>query len=298
MWGLLMRHLADRSARWLYSICGALEQQPTDRVDVICNALIGLHICDVLLGTNGDHFDAAAKSADKMIVSEDAGFGLADSVPAGLYIVTAALLRRSGKRLPILVDVLSRSARIAAKAGLWASEDPVDSYEARLLLSHLGYVEGPPDFDVETLSDHAEGLDIPASTEGLEDLLRRIEAITALGTRRISVPAKATWIIELLGGLSMAAYKSYDFVTGGRALRAVHYLGNVEYLAQECMTYIRLHQRDDGRFGYFGPEEESLIAAIATFDPWRDLYLPVCISCLRTVAEVSTRWRLANCWIS
>jgi hypothetical protein len=107
-----------------------------------------------------------------------------------------------------------------------------------------------------------------------------------------------TWIQELLCGLALHFLRSYDFLTACRVLRAIAYLGlddGADFKA--CLSFLRLHQRPNGAFGFFGLEEAPLKAqGVDGLALDARLYLPVTTACLLALCEGSGQptWWLYN----
>ena len=59
------------------------------------------------------------------------------------------------------------------------------------------------------------------------------------------------------------------------------------------MDFLRLHQRPEGAFGFFGAEERKLREAAPRISVENELYLPVTLECVWALAEgLDPRWRL------
>lgn len=126
---------------------------------------------------------------------------------------------------------------------------------------------------------------LTASRQEVEDLAQRIHAWTGCGTLPVSLSPGDAWIPEMLAGLATHCLRQYNFLTAGKLLRAIAYLGGGP--VEEQLGFLCLHQRPEGAFGFLGPEESRLPDRDADLD----LYLPVTVSCLWALAE-ATGWRL------
>ncbi len=179
--------------------------------------------------------------------------------------------------------------------GAILGEEPetADGLDRELVLSALGLPTDPESFPAEA-GDRMTGLRLTASREEVEELALRIQTATACGTRPAPPSLAEPWLPEMVIGYAMHALRQYNLLGACKLLRAAAYLGAGEAASRECLDFLCLHQRPDGAFGYFGPEERKIAAGFPQgYSADLNLYLPVTLSCLWTLAECGDGgWRL------
>jgi hypothetical protein len=149
----------------------------------------------------------------------------------------------------------------------------------------LGLLPAPEPADDHDTLELARTFPLTASRQEVEDLALSIHAWTGCGTRPVVLEPEDAWIPEMLAGLATHCLRQYNFLTAGKLLRAIVYLGGGA--VEEHLGFLCLHQRPEGAFGFLGPEEGKLRDREADVD----LYLPVTVSCLWALAE-GAGWRL------
>ena len=85
--------------------------------------------------------------------------------------------------------------------------------------------------------------------------------------------------------LLMQKLRDYDLILGASLLRTLKYLdANVEEEADYATEFLASQQQSDGRFGYYARE---LVEGPRLRNADQDLYLPVSVSVLWALAEIS-----------
>jgi len=167
-------------------------------------------------------------------------------------------------------------------------------YEKRLLLHAMGLQPQPPRIGLSDLRDFARSLSFVGPESDVEGLLLRIHSYTSFGTRQVQLERSDYWIADLLAGLALTFFRKYDLPMGSRILRALSYLGVDTEDVDDCVDFLRLHQRPEGAFGFFGAQEYELLTSKSQeFSADFDLKLPITIECLWAIREASDRdWRM------
>jgi hypothetical protein len=85
--------------------------------------------------------------------------------------------------------------------------------------------------------------------------------------------------------VALHGLREYDLTLAATVLRTVGYLGMAGAgSVSHAVEYLRNQQQDDGRFGHFA----SIGPALARqSDVEFDLYVPVTVSCLWTISELT-----------
>jgi hypothetical protein len=240
-------------------------------------------------------FPEMAERVWKALMARDdpTGKPCSDTPPA-LKLIVSDLLLSEGFLIPSHHDFLMRTADVlnATPAGDALTDMPW--CEKRVLLHTFGLHSMPQLIDSSDLMACAKALPLTACAAGIEDLLLRINCFTAYGTRNVTMMSSDFWVGEVLVGLTIHFLRQYDFIMGCRLLRSVCYLSAGPGSSfNECVNFLKLHQRPEGAFGFFGPEEAEMKKTMSqSFSPESDLYLPVTIGCLLALGECSGNWRL------
>ncbi|HXO21896.1 MAG TPA: hypothetical protein VOA87_18430, partial [Thermoanaerobaculia bacterium] len=285
---------ARRARRWLLAQLDTAAG-PAAHADALHRILLGCALCDVLDddGTDGALPIVAGRVAAALVAGcLEAG---PPAAPA-LALLGAAILAAQGLFVPSLhgpEGLVSHVAALLATLPAQDLETELVLAEKRLLLDALGRHAVPVPADLSPALAFARALPLAAPAREVEALLLRIEAATAYGTRAAEIAAGDRWIGELLGGLAMRSLRQYDLNLACRTLRSMMYLGgDGGGSLADCSRFLCLHQRPEGAFGFFGIEERKLRATMPPgFSVDADLYLPVTVECLWTLAE-KTGWRL------
>jgi len=266
----------------------------------LCRVLLGCWICDSFAGETRTAFPRTAERVGAALRVREAEDGAGEAVPPTLKLAVAGLLASRGVFIPSLHAPDGYLPRVAALLGVTprrelAAEMPL--HEKRVLLHALGLHPAPDEEDLAVVTDFARAcpLDVKA-----EELILRIQVATGCGTGRVALAADDLWIGELLLGLAMHSLRSYDLPRGCELLRAASALGLGRAAGfGACMDFLRLHQRPEGSFGFFGAEERKLREAAPGVSAETALYLPVTLECLWALAEGAERaegldpgWRL------
>lgn len=285
--------VAHRSAGWLEHLGSRAAARDDLELDVLCNLLVGAYACDALCddGTNFKKMSGLLAERLAQFSPERLDYSRA---PASLYVLGFALIQRGGVEAPALEDFVTSLTRLLQKDGYASIENFDGAYEATLLLSRLGRCSEPPRLALQAVRDYCTALPVLLDQKRISDLLRHLEGLVALGSWPLTLPPDDLWIAEWVVGLATASLHEYDFVTGTRALRCAIYLGVGGYPLTVCLDFMCLHQRPDGRFGYFGPEQERLWSQSPSAMVDYEMELPICVTSVRTLAEAWRNWRLSR----
>lgn len=288
----LLATAAARASRWATTLLNTAETEGNHRPDVLCRVLVVSWLCSEILGTmEGDRPDLTDRVASLLVIHDDESMTWT-ATPAGLKLVSAALLRTGGRTVAVLDSFLER-AQAALSAQPRAAVDDLNLCEKRVFLHALGLGSEPHLLDVAEAGSVARSIDLtdPSATEGL---LLRVESSTAVGLRRVDPTSASSWLRELLTAIAMHYLRVYDLPRACRVVRALSHLGPPDAACTaECCDYLVAQGMPSGPFGFMGPEVAELTRSEGTFDPCSDLLLPITLDCLWTLAEgTGDGWRL------
>ncbi|QLH23607.1 hypothetical protein [Streptomyces sp. Rer75] len=200
------------------------------------------------------------------------------------------------KLLLLCHDVLRRRGTESAALASFVRETSdalrgMEPVPARLTgLAHLLDAMGEGPFTMSETSGWTDGDPLPSGTSLLladshtvRRLCNAIAAYTLFGSREM--PGRHPDLLLTLPVLVLQKLREYDLILGSTLLRALSYLGADDSETFDfAARYLGCQQQDDGRFGFYARElAEGPILRTAD----QDLFLPVAVSALWALAEVS-----------
>ena len=273
----LAREVADVEAEWLASLLGDGTDQ---HLRTQCSVLVGVWICSTLSPAAGERLPALTAS----VVAALDGDRAWTELPAALVFVTYGLLMQQQLAPAGLVRYVDAAADALARS----RPDDLSLGEARWLLHRLGLVEAPVAVAAPTLLESAHQLVLEPTEANAERVVLAAESRASFGAASGCGPG---WVSELLLGLAVHRARTDDLVSAGRATRAaVHLGGSCTGAAYELARYMTSRQRPEGGFG---PTQQRRDAGNGSEDPLAG-QLALSLSCLWTLAEVTTDWRLTT----
>lgn len=288
----------SRARQWLDDLSGTLLESETVRPEVLSKILLGHWVCDSRTANAGRAFRESAVRIGEALTLAEANDRVdwSKTAPA-LKLMVGALLSSQEVFVPFLHSRdgflrLATEAMNATPATEPFADMPLS--EKRVLLHAMALHPPPIRIEFSEVKTFARGLSLSEPGSAIEELLLRIHSHTSFGTVRANVKHSDRWIPELLAGLAITYFRKYDLLTGSRILRALCYLGAPAESLAPGIGFLKVHQRPDGAFGFFGIESYELRDKV----PDRlaldiELSLPVTIECLWTLAEASNaNWRL------
>jgi hypothetical protein len=280
----------EKDAEWLSRLLDRLSEERAPHPKAACGILVGIWICTALnSGLLAELSHIAGRVAERLSTVKQ----WADLPPA-LSILAYALLSRFGIAPPGLATFVRRLARVLDAN---SANDPVLDLafcEKRILLNQIGLVKSPVLLPFTDSVQAARAMPLDAPKAAVETLLLYLSSCTGYGTRLVRVSANKAWVGELLSGLSVRFFRSSDILTACNLARNISYLGfSADSSRADLIDFVLLQRRPEGGYGFFGAADRSLSTASGgAFMADSDLYLPITLSCLWTLAEATGGWRL------
>jgi hypothetical protein len=285
--------IAERTGRWLDKLMEELVASESPRPKALCQALVASWLCDEIAGAESGRVPALTRRIACHPRANDTTSACWSSVPAGLKLVSAALLRARGANVTALESFLEQATTILRAAPVRSAEDELDLYEKRVLLHALGLLKGPPPLLLNEVERFVQTMSFSDLTAP-EDLLVRIDACTAFGLRTIGPVPPSPDLVDLVAGFAAHFLRVYELPRACRAVRTLSRLGSCAHVAlDESCEFLLAQATPAGSFGRFGPELADLEQSDAPLEPEYDLLLPVALDCLWALAEgMCDGWRL------
>jgi len=291
-----LREVAERAAAWLTGVLQAELRNETCSPLTLCQVLVGLWACSALTdvsATTGDFSRIVAR------LSEDGPLQAWPSLPPLLKTVSAAWAARCGFRVQAMHGAggfLHRASGMFHNVTVGTLDDVLEMSEIWAAMHQLTLAPAPPAFSYTDFAGRAEAFPLDASASQLEALLQMIEASTASGTRVAQWAGELSWVPQLIAGLALNACRRYDLFKASSLLRIGISISADDMCARRllrrCARYLIFNQREDGAFGFLGPELANRPKDRGSAMDETDCLLPLTVNCLLALAESSGDWRL------
>lgn len=289
----------DKGHHWLTTLLKTDADLKNLRPAALCSILMGSWLCAEASNISKQHFiEISREIGNRLIVSGTNSTEEWSNTPATLKIVAAALMRSQDIFLPILHDDSGFVKQVEKVLSKQSTDDTIDELwltEKRILLHSLGLLCLRTPLDIGVLMQKFQEFSLSASQDDVEKLMLFARSHTLHGVRQQVQRIEYNDINHILSALAMHNLRRYDLTIGCNLLRTAQYFNCDSILSRTCLDYLTLNQRPDGSFGFFGTEERKLMNdKKRSHNVQIELYLPVAIECLWTLAEASGNWRLYN----
>lgn len=283
----------ERARYWLEKLLETVRGDIGIEPATFCRILLGYWICDNILSTPNSKFgDISQQVYQELMVRDRDNHKNFSDIPALLELIATILLFSQNLCVPSLQNFFCQVAKVVQKKLTHSAR--ISLYEKQLLFDVLGFPSLPSNpIHFSSVFESIRSFSLASDPNCVKQFLLQLNALTRYGTQPIASQACSPDFQEMLAGLATHFLRQYDFLMGGQVLRTMSYLGaNDRSDFKDCVDFLKLHQRSDGSFGFFGLEEAELKSkgksnlAIET-----ELYLPISVSCLWTLGETSSGWR-------
>ncbi len=291
-----LMEIAGRSRDWLNQIAETELGKQTCSALRLGQILVGLSCSSVLTG------DEPPTGLICRIVwrLRDASPAVEwESVPPLLQCVSAGWAAQHGVFVAALHGedgFLRRASAFFQGAPAETGPDVLEMNEIWVALHQLGMAPSPRSISENEGAAYGMRIAIDSDPRQLEELLLFVHASTASGTRRAQFAGESTWLPELVAGLAVDAFRRYDLMKAASLLRVGMSIGAEHSRARRvlrlCADYLIFNQREDGAFGFFGPELAMRRQQLGLAAEDSDYLLALTVNSLLTLAECFHDWRL------
>lgn len=280
-----------RAEDWLLTLAatdGSRGEATADDLGDLLRILFGVWLCERATqeAPSPPFLDLTERVEDQLRGAEAAGAFNPFAYDAKLLLLCHRILAEQGRQA---FGITGFARALAAALGVGPTV-PLRYAGEALLLAQLSYAAAPPRMTVgsEDLGGDPGTL-LRADGARIRAVCDTIAAATQFGV----VPLRSDGdvraaLVEVLPIVLIASLRRNDLDTGAALLRAIRYLRlrNTREIQQATM-FVADQQQGDGKFGYFAVELAAIARARpeAPFDALRQLYLPVTVSCLWSLAE-------------
>ena len=274
-----------RAGSWLATQYETISFNQSFRTSSLLQILVGNWICKsdvyMLAKQTQHHLDKQCKNDDSDFIACDFGILLVSlSIMRSLNVECLALESFAYK----LADTLQHHVDSNPA-------ETLDLFLPRTLLYNLEMYSEPETPPIDSFKIPS-GLNLFLMPDNIiKTLAVRIGAVTIYGQRKLNKEMEELSIAISIWMLH--AFRRYNIELGTLLLRTMKYLNIQNNRSFETgLDFILAQQHPDGHFGYFAQEVPKIRSSRPDFDELQDLYLPITLSCLWTIAEANSSFRL------
>jgi len=210
-----------------------------------------------------------------------------ETAPPALTLTAHALLHRSGLIVPGLARFVDQVRAVLAAEPPRSAAMDVTRCEKRILLHQLGLADSPPLMTPAMARSTIVGMTLQPDPEQRTDAVLAAESATGHGTVASDDEPSAA----VLERHAVHQYRSGDLAAGCALVRAAHHLRPLATeRAGEFIDHLLLNRRSGGGYGYLPAIGDH--SADLDLDLDVRLHLPTTLTCLWTVAELNSDFRL------
>lgn len=273
-----------RSRRWVLEVASQ-DASGHSSIDAFLKMILAVWICERASGLTEPSFDFQhlVRRVSKML-REQHGFDplLHD---AKLLLLCQCVLSKWASPDP-KIDAFSR--QIAHELRIQRPIPLRYSGEA-LLLSRLGYRLAVPTYRLDGNGGGLTAFElITSDKKQLIVVCNNVSAATHFGREPYNITAATRRnMLLVLPHVLIQSLRDYDLETGAVLLRAMSHMAIAKSRdVSAAIGFLVQQQREDGRFGFFSSETARIHEGQKSFDDLTQLYLPITLSCLWSLAEV------------
>lgn len=252
---------------------------------VACGVLVGNWLCAAVDPSLIPSYVTTAERTAQLLAATDEP----PVMTAGLMLTAHALLAQRGLTARPLAEFTEAARSVLDEHRPEAAIEDVWLCEKRVILQQQGLVGRPPRVSVAELCRTMRSLPLRASLEEIRLAAVMAESTSAHGTVVVPPSGEVAEAARQLMAHASRRFVARDLDTACLLVRAAHHLVPLSaQLVAELTAEVLLHQRSEGGYGLVEIAEPAAFA----FNADADLHLPLTLTCLWTLAELSTDFRL------
>ena len=253
---------------------------------VACGVLVGTWLCAAMDPSLIPSYVSTAERTAELLAATDEPAVM----PAGLMLTAHALLAQRGLAARQLTGFADAARSALDHYRPEAATDDVWLCEKRLILHQLRLGVPPTRVSAAELCRTIRSLPVRASLDELRLAAVTAESTSGHGTVVVPPSAELADAARQLMAHASRRFVACDLATACLLVRAAHHLVPLSGQSVADLTAeILLHQRSEGGYGLVEIEPGE---TPGVFNADADLHLPLTLTCLWTLAELSTDFRL------
>ena len=268
----------ERAAQFVHRVGSA----PGTSLGHLVEALFGLSVAEqAMVAGSASYVDAIVGPLGHAL---DEGWKAGTFDPFDFDAKLLLFCGRAMRSRAVQCDALDTFARDVAAAMLEMPVVPRNLAGEARLLQAIGYETVDVDSRIdEEVAGPTNSL-LQADSSDIREFCNRVAAMSLFGSRAIDTSETPEFLFGLTT-LLLEKFRQYDLILGASLLRTLKYLrASVDDDYEYVVEYLMCQQQEDGRFGYYARE---LTEAPGLDNAEQDLYLPVTVSVVWALAEVS-----------
>lgn len=282
-----------RARTWLLGLYELICTDVRIPMASILQTLVGGWICEKALAADKRKPDvkSLAREVQRRLdnLREQEAFLALQSSDIALVLLSAGILRAldsKSENIELFIQNVASSVQMHEDKD---KKESAELFPTLFLLHNLHLHQDPGTYKIDSLRIFQEK-DLFHADESVIRLL--VDDITAATVYGQSSPSAEPELLERLSvalPIWMLYYlRKYNLEAGTLLLRAMNYLHLQEEPAfQMSINFVLAQQQPDGHFGFLAPEISQFRLTNPHFDEVSELYLPLTISCLWTIAEAT-----------
>jgi hypothetical protein len=281
------RSVCKRAHLWLGELYKNLDQAEYDFSSLLYILLGEWIYFDAFETRSLSNLYALAEEIRKKIDAQSANKRMLTYPVASLALLSTAILRALKIRSKTLED-FTRVAHEALGTRIpKTEEEEINLFQSRFLIHKICLMPIPvcKNLQMPYTPDELNGLYV--GKDNWDYLSKYVAATSLFGTKKIRVDRNLKVHIHssLVFYLFHSLY-SYNLKMGFQLLQTMCYLHlNKGRSFKQALEFITQQQRPDGSFGFFGPEALKLEKSDPKIKVKFDLYLPITVYAMWTIAE-------------
>lgn len=282
-----------RARIWLLEVCEHICADAQTPMSSILQTFVGCWICEQALVPDTGERDilSLAREVQKRFddLEEQETFSALLSSDAALVLLSAGILRALDSKSATIELFVQEVASNVQTTEDQDQTDTAELFAARFLLNCLHLHPDPGTYSISTPRISPPTNLFQADESVVRSLAADIAASTAYGQRPPLAEPKFLEQLAVVLPVWMLYYlRQHNLEIGTLLLRTMNYLhlqGDPAF--QMGLNFVLAQQQPDGRFGFLAPEISQLRSTKPQLDEVLELYLPITISCLWAIAEVT-----------
>ena len=282
-----IQDIFSKSMSWLESQTEKINKNRNPTDSEILQLALGYQICQSYLGKKPNNINRTMQSFVSEIDKKETEIDSSTCDPLLALLVNSVLKGQNLTSLR-LNNFTQAVSKVMQGDTLNQAQGNADLFQTLFLLNKMGSIKSTP--QQITLKDRPTDFWVKADEPIMRSIGAEVAGATVFGSMNPSCSeitlktlqtAFSAWALHTLYELNLNL--------GTFLARTLNYLGSDEQTINELYQFLLFQQQPDGRFGYLANEAYKMRTLGHAFSEEFELYLPVTVSCLWTLAELGDK---------